>query len=434
MSQAIQQLQDILKENKNNGRGGVYSVCCSNEHVITAALEYAKDKDYPLIIESTSNQVNQFGGYTGMNPQDYAHYVYMLADTVGYPKEHIVLGGDHLGPNAWQNERAESAMEKSEQLVADYIKAGYRKIHLDASMPCSDDIITTGIGIGDEIVAQRAARLCAVAEYTWNALEEKGESPVYIIGTEVPVPGGSSENEEIIHPTKKEDAKNTYTITKKIFLEKNLSTAWERVVAMVVQPGVEFSDDNVFFYNSKNANELSMLSNEFHLVFEAHSTDYQKKDGLKALVADHYAILKVGPWLTYAYREALFALSHIEKEMYTYKLLDKPPSRFIEKMATYLDAHTEHWEKYYHGTHDEIAYKCLYSLSDRIRYYWDQEYVKNLVASLLANLQGLTIPFSLASQYMPHAVDYVALKNMTADTIIKAHITHVLSIYEHAIL
>lgn len=95
------------------------------------------------------------------------------------------LGGNHLGPNAWQNRCADEAMQLSETLIYDYVAAGFRKIHLDCSMSCADDPIP----LSDDVVASRAARLCQVAERSWQ--DHGGEAPVYVIGTEVPVPGGA---------------------------------------------------------------------------------------------------------------------------------------------------------------------------------------------------------------------------------------------------
>ncbi|MFL1089387.1 class II D-tagatose-bisphosphate aldolase non-catalytic subunit, partial [Acinetobacter baumannii] len=92
-----------------------------------------------VLIEATSNQVNQFGGYTGMQPADFRDFVYNIARTVGFPAERIILGGDHLGPNCWQDEPAAVAMEKSIDLIKAYVAAGFSKIHLDASMSCADD-------------------------------------------------------------------------------------------------------------------------------------------------------------------------------------------------------------------------------------------------------------------------------------------------------
>ncbi len=109
-----------------------------------------------MLIEATSNQVNQFGGYTGMTPADFREFVFTIADKVGFARERIILGGDHLGPNCWQQENADAAMEKSVELVKEYVRAGFSKIHLDASMSCAGDPIP----LAPETVAERAAVLC----------------------------------------------------------------------------------------------------------------------------------------------------------------------------------------------------------------------------------------------------------------------------------
>ncbi|HZE16019.1 MAG TPA: class II D-tagatose-bisphosphate aldolase, non-catalytic subunit, partial [Mycobacterium sp.] len=44
------------------------SFCTANEDVLRAMFEEIRDEDAPLLIEATSNQVNQFGGYTGFTP------------------------------------------------------------------------------------------------------------------------------------------------------------------------------------------------------------------------------------------------------------------------------------------------------------------------------------------------------------------------------
>src|SRR6516225_10071611 len=127
------------------------------------------------------------GGYTGMRPQDFLELVHRIADRAGLPRDRVLLGGDHLGPNPWQMLSAEAAMTRAEVLVADYVRAGFRKIHLDCSMACADDPPS----LSDEMIARRAARLCTVAEHAHA--EADGEPPVYVIGTEVPRPGGASE-------------------------------------------------------------------------------------------------------------------------------------------------------------------------------------------------------------------------------------------------
>jgi D-tagatose-1,6-bisphosphate aldolase subunit GatZ/KbaZ len=180
-------LLELLRAHKGGSGSGICSVCSSHPLVIEAALREAGHRGQTVLIEATSNQVNQFGGYTGMKPADFKSYVAAIAARVSLPMERVLLGGDHLGPNCWRDDSAAVALERSEQLVADYVAAGFRKIHLDCSMSCADDPAV----LSDAVVATRAARLCQVCEKAWRA--NGGEAPLYVVGTEVPTPGGAAE-------------------------------------------------------------------------------------------------------------------------------------------------------------------------------------------------------------------------------------------------
>ena len=72
--------------------------------------------------------------------------------------------------------------------------------------------------------------------------------PVFIIGSEVPIPGGAQEAEEGISVTKPADFCDTVDTYKRIFKEEGVEDAWSDVIAVVVQPGVEFGDAQVFYY------------------------------------------------------------------------------------------------------------------------------------------------------------------------------------------
>ena len=124
----------------------------------------------------------------GCGPPIFATFVQGIWRTRGICRtDRLLLGGDHLGPHVWRKLPAEEAMAKAEAMIAQYAKAGFSKIHLDASMPCGDDPAI----LPDEIIAARAARLAKVAE------TECRTAPFYIIGTEVPVPGGASHGHEL---------------------------------------------------------------------------------------------------------------------------------------------------------------------------------------------------------------------------------------------
>ena len=180
----MKHLTEMVRQHKAGKTNGIYAVCSAHPIVLEAAIRYAHANHTPLLIEATSNQVDQFGGYTGMTPADFRSFVCRLADSLDFSQDMLILGGDHLGPNRWQNLPAEQAMANADDLIKSYVAAGFKKIHLDCSMSCANDPVP----LTDEIVAERAARLAKVAEETCMA--HFGESDlVYVIGTEVPVPG-----------------------------------------------------------------------------------------------------------------------------------------------------------------------------------------------------------------------------------------------------
>lgn len=433
MGTALNKFLDLMEANRKGLGKGIYSVCSAHPDVLEACFQQAKADGSALLIESTSNQVNQYGGYTGMVPADFVRYVDTIARKTGFPMDNVLLGGDHLGPNPWKNLPSGEAMDKAKTLVAEYIKAGYRKIHLDASMFCADDGGDRGKPLPDDIVAQRSSILCRVAEETWKKCCSDSPPPVYIIGTEVPVPGGTQEEENGVTPTTPGDAEKTIAITREHFLKAGLTGAWERVTGVVVQPGVEFGDDQVFHYHPEKAGDLSKKIMEFdHLVFEAHSTDYQTEENLKALVKNHFCILKVGPWLTFAYREALFALEAMEIEIMGKG--HKNLSRLGETLEKAMLKEQKYWESYYHGHGQQQAFKRKYSFSDRSRYYWLVPEVGAERNKLFENLGKVKIPLSLLSQFMPEQFYQVCSGHIgsTPMELVHSHIRIVAGIYSRA--
>ena len=137
-------LQRIVQAQKRGIPTGVYSICSAHKYVIRAGLKQAIKEQTLLVIEATSNQVNQFGGYTGMLPSQFRTFVAGLADDPLFSQDKLVLGGDHLGPNPWKSEQADQAMDKARTLVRQYALAGFTKLHLDASMLLGGDKAVRG--------------------------------------------------------------------------------------------------------------------------------------------------------------------------------------------------------------------------------------------------------------------------------------------------
>lgn len=423
-------LLDTFKKNRSGISVGVFSICSANPFVIKAGLQEALLRDSYVVIEATCNQVNQFGGYTGMTPNDFCKYLGSIALEVGFDFDKIILGGDHLGPYPWRHLAADQAMNYAEQMVKDYAAVGFQKFHLDASMRCADD--PQDVLLSNEIIAKRAVRLCRAIE-TQVISTDAIAKPVYVIGTEVPVPGGQQEVEESVQVTRVEDVDATIAIHQAAFIEAGLDSAWGRVIAVVVQPGVEFNENGIIDYDDGNAVLLkSYIESVKSLVYEAHSTDYQLLKNLKKLVRDHFAILKVGPALTFAFREALIGLSHIEDQLLSVGKL-KNSSNLLKNIHEVMTENPGQWKSYLPNNEDlELA--KIYSYSDRIRYYWPNEKIDAAVQRLIANLSQTTIPLPMIRQYFPLEYDRIREGGLVCEptSLIIAHIVRELQRYSLA--
>lgn len=390
-------LKQIVTLQKNNQAVGIYSACTANPFVIEACLLKAKDTNSLVLIEATANQVDQYGGYTGMKPKDFARFVYEIADKVNVPHQQIILGGDHLGPLTFTEYGEEEAMKKASELIRQYVLAGFSKIHIDTSMKIKGD--DPNIPLSDEIIARRGATLAQVAEESLTIYAKENPDAydlVYVIGSEVPIPGGAQDAVETdIQVTKVSDFEKTVKTFKNAFSKES----FEKVIAIVVQPGVEEKDAGCTEYDRLKATDLmDAIKNYQQIVYEGHSTDYQTKIHLRELVEDGVGILKVGPGLTFALREALFALAFIEAEYF--KNTPIQTSQFIETLDEAMKQNPKYYQKYYHGTSAEIDLKRKYSFSDRCRYYLPLPEVQASIQTLINNLKD-GIPLNLLSQFMP---------------------------------
>ncbi|MHB8063556.1 MAG: class II D-tagatose-bisphosphate aldolase non-catalytic subunit [Ruminiclostridium sp.] len=392
-------LKELVRQHKKGIPKGICSICSSHPYVIEAAIEKGVANGSYVLIEATANQVNQFGGYTGMRPKDFSCYVKGVAEEKGLPEGKLILGGDHLGPLVWKNENESAAMDKAEELIREYVKAGFSKIHIDTSMHLASD--AKDQKLDTRIIAARAARLYEVAEKTFMEIENNVLfHNVYVIGSEVPVPGGTQE-EEGIKVTEVSDLQDTLNCFREAFIHRGADAGLEKVIAVVVQPGVEFGEGSIHEYTRYDAKELtSYIKQEQNLIYEGHSTDYQRETHLKQMVEDGVAILKVGPALTFALREGLIALEHIEKIIFEGNSKVRL-SNFSYELDNIMLNKPVYWEKYYHGQQNEIIIARKFSLSDRCRYYLGEKEVVEAIERLVKNLGAVDIPLTLLSEYLP---------------------------------
>ena len=427
-------IKEILEKRQKGNPTGIPSYCTANNIVIEAILEYYLESGDYVLIECTANQVNQYGGYTGMTPTDFREYVYSIADKVGFPKDKIILGADHFGPLTWKDKSEEEAMENAKELVRLAVLAGYTKIHLDTSMMLDSD--DTSKRLSDETIAKRGVILYQTCEESFKErLKEHPNSlhPVYVIGSEVPIPGGEFEEKNTLKVTSPDDFENTINAYDKKFKDYGFEDAWENIIAVVVQPGVEFSNEGIHDYDRKESKSLCEKLKEYpNLVFEGHSTDFQFQEKLKEMVEDGVGILKVGPALTFALREGLFSLSFMEKELIKN---DSKRANFIEFLDKVMIDNPKDWEKYYKGNELEKELQRKYSFSDRSRYYLTRKDVNECIEKLLRNIDSCSPPPCIINQFFPNSFSRMRNEKFlnTGKNFLKLNINNILSDYEYAI-
>lgn len=389
----VNNLKKMVLERESGANSGVYSICSSNRFVIEAAIELSKKTGEKILLEATPNQVNQYGGYSGMTPKDFVEYVKNICKENNFDFEKIILGADHLGPFVWRNESEETAMRKAKNLAKKFAEEGFTKIHIDTTMKLGNE---ESLSL-DKIIL-RSIEL--IEEVERNSISK---NIIYVLGSEVPLPGGDVDNSKL-HVTSKHDFIETVKKFKERLSEKNLPDIWQKIIAVVIQPGVEFYKDSIKEYNRNDAkNLMSSLSAFKGIVFEGHSTDYQKKEKLREMVEDGIAILKVGPALTFALTRALFDLERTEKD-----LQKKDASNFFEILISEMKKNPKYWKDYY--DEENLEYSVRNSLLDRSRYYLDNPAVKKSVIKLLENL-----------------------KEMNPEKMIKERIINVLNDYQFAV-
>ncbi len=392
-------LRRIIARNRAGEAIAIPSVCTAHPDALEASLTLAETLDQPIVVEATSNQVNQDGGYTGLTPAAFIAFVADIAARAGVRQDRILFGGDHLGPQAWRKLPAGGALDKAHRMVADYAAAGFTKIHLDCSEGCAGEPAQ----LPDEITATRSAALAATA---LQHAPDPG-ALLFVIGTEVPPPGGArTDDHGAIPPTTPASAQATLAAHRDAFTALNLPL--DQIGGLVVQPGVEFSPMEVHHLPlARDPGLRSALTGWPGLCLEAHSTDYQNPAAYPRLAQLGFAFQKVGPALTFAWREALYALDTIRAQ----NGWTSGPS-LADTMEQVMLASPGFWQAHYHGTSADPRTERHFGLADRIRYYWPDPQAQAAAARLLANLDSKTLP------------DPALLAHFRADEIATARASH----------
>ncbi len=399
-------LRDIIQRNRTGSAVAIPSVCSAHPDVLRASLGLAQRLDRRVVIEATSNQVNQDGGYTGMTPRGFVDFVYGIADMAAVDRDLIIFGGDHLGPQAWRSQNVDHAMGKAETMVRDYVAAGFGKIHLDCSEGCAGEPAQ----LGDAQTAERSTKLARICT-------EVADDLLFVVGTEVPPPGGARTDEDgDIPPTDPAAARATLDAHDQAFGDMA-----PLIGGLVVQPGVEFSPTAVHHMPlDRDPGLLDSIADRPGVCLEAHSTDYQDPAVFPRLAELGFAFQKVGPALTFAYREALYGLDQLRARK----------GALQSAMEAVMLADPSKWQGHYDGSDEALYQQRHFGLADRIRYYWPTAQAQSAVADLLSSFNAPIPDSALQNVFDTDVLDRAA--NGSGDQLtrlIDAHISLALEPY-----
>lgn len=373
----------VIAANRAGRRAAIPSVCSAHADVLAASLGLARQLGRPLVIEATSNQVNQEGGYTGLAPTDFAGLVHRLADEAGLDRAAVVLGGDHLGPQAWRHLPPDEAMARAGVMVRAYAEAGYTKLHLDCAEGCAGEPAQ----LTDAETVPRAAILARAAAEMVGA-----DALTFVVGTEVPPPGGARPGDHGIVPTTPAAARATLDAHVAAF-------AGLRIGGLVVQPGLEFGAMDVHALPmDRDPGLRTAVSHHEGVVLEAHSTDYQAPEVFPRLADLGFAFQKIGPALTFAWREAAYALDHLAW------VAGWGQGRLAATMEGLMLADPSQWRRHLSEEAGDLRVQRHFAYADRIRYYWPRPEAQAALGDMRAALQGRTLADPLLRQGFSDAV------------------------------
>ncbi len=383
-------IQSVIEQNRDGATIGLPCFCTANEMVLRTLFECCATHDVPAVIEASSNQVNQDGGYTGMSAADFSQWIGLLSAEYGVANERLVMSGAHLGPRPWSHLSPKDALDKTKNLVKDFAAAGFRKIHLDAPVACNEeqqpDLQT---------LATRTARLCEIAEKH----SPHPDQLVYVLTAPMTEPAFESNFSTEAHrappATNAEQLNTTLAAYQEAFIKQGLRHAWTKVVSIDAYLGIGFDH---FSVHPLRENPIRRLSTEIMkhdgLSLSATSVDYQSSRNLSTLVENHVVFLKTGPELTFRMRESIFALATIAQQI---AVTDTPD--IIAVIDSAIIEHPADWAPYFTG--DIAIRKQLhhYSFSDRLRYYWNFPDVRSQLLKFISSLDTIKLPEALVSQH-----------------------------------
>ena len=342
------------------------SFCTANFDVIESIFYFCNSNKLPCLIECTSNQVNQDGGYTNHSPNKFIKKINNLRKKIKFNRSKLFLGGDHLGPLPWKSSSNKIALDNSIVLINKFLNEKFDKIHIDTSIKCKNDKLMNSKKIFDRTFKILNSK----------TIKKKIKDRFLIIGTEVPLSGSDNTKDIIITNFKQIESQSLKFIK---FLD--VHNFKKKKFGLVIEPGMKYMNSSIKKPLLKTFSDKKNFSIDNNFVFEAHSTDYQPQKILEKLVDNNFKFLKVGPELTYNYSKALYFMNYIEK-----KFFKNSESDIKKNILLVMKQNKKYWKDYYNNQNNKLF---LNSKLNRSRYYLNFKAVRDSINILKSNINQI---------------------------------------------
>jgi len=393
-------LIDIMGTNRRGERKGIYAVTSRNSTVQEVYLQQALADGSPALFEISVDMTGSPGKNGKILPYDFIAKVKQIVVKVGFPPDRLFFGINGLNPSLWQGESVEHTLKKTGAFISDLVGLGFNILGIHAGISLKGDPVDQLLP--QKVIIAREAALYQAAERAAAAVPDE-KKPLYVIDIH-PGQGMTEYQKKVV---RKEDVEIAVDRFSQTAAAAGLPEIKERLLAVRISLGPGYNGEKVIPFDSSLLKELGGCTyNSKGMMLEALQTDFQSRDMLDRLVNNHFALLSVGPELTYTLREALFSLAMMENET----MIGKPGvylSNFIIELDRAMQSAPQHWQKYYTGNGFEQLIARKYSLYDRSRFFWEDKNVRKMKKRLYDNMVKYPVPLTVLRQFMPRQYERV---------------------------
>lgn len=329
----IKQMMEASDRLKKQGKRFTHlGIGPMSENLLRAALELAKEKEFPLILIASRNQVDSDelgGGYVcGFDQKRFVQKTSEIADEIGFDGL-CYFCRDHGGP--WQRDKERNdrlpvdlAMEIAKQSYLDDIVNGFHLLHID---PTKDPFCGEVVPL--DLVLRRTVELISYVETERKKRGIEGIS--YEVGTE-----------ETMGGLIRADAFEGFIRQLKAELE---TRGLPMPLFVVGQTGtLTRLTSNVGHYDTPTATVLSKITEKYGTGLKEHNGDYLSN----AILLEHPIIgvtaMNVAPEFGLVETEALLELVQTEE-----KFIARDKQSNLRKLITDAAIRGERWRKWMVG-------------------------------------------------------------------------------------